>query len=97
MPRATPRLAAMRARELEQAVELSGVLADDLPLDGRTHRPQIRGDPLLRVWPDAVGVRVVRAPHDVVLADERNHRRHRRLMLVRRESLPPPQLARLHG
>src|SRR5262247_3219177 len=85
-----------RGPHLDQSVELAGVLADDLALDGRADAGEVLGDPLLRVGPDAVGVRIVRAPHDVVLADQRDHRRDGRLVLVRRVPLPAPQLARLH-
>ena len=39
---------------------------------------------------------MVRAQHDVVLADQRNHLRHRGFVLVGRIALPAPQLAWLH-
>lgn len=35
--------------------------------------PQVLIDGLPLVWPHAIGVRVVRAPHDVVLSDEPDH------------------------
>src|SRR5262245_11022537 len=81
---------------LQQTVQLAGVLAQNLALNGRADRSQVLADPLLRVGPDAVGVRIVRTPHDVVLADERDHHRHRGLVLIGRVPLAPPELAGLH-
>src|SRR5262245_39643889 len=91
-----PRANRSGVMSLHEAVELARVLADDLALDRQAHPREVLGDPLLRVGPDPVGVRIVRTPHDVVLADERDHRGHRRLVLVRRVSLAAPELARLH-
>src|SRR5215470_15426376 len=81
---------------LEEPVQLAGILAEDLALDRRADSAEILGDPLLRVGPDAVGMRIVRTPHDVVLADERDHDPDRRLVLIRRVALTAPELARLH-
>src|SRR5262245_42288766 len=85
-----------RCAASQKPVQLAGVLAEDLALDRRAHPAQILGDPLLRVGPDAVGMRIIRAPHDVVLADERDHDPDGRLMLIRRIALAAPELARLH-
>src|SRR5262245_38139213 len=92
-----PGKAVWETRSLHQAVQLSGVLADDLALNIRPHAAQVLLDPFLGVGPDPVRVRIVRAPHDVVLADQRDHRADRRLALVRRVALTPPEIARLHG
>src|SRR5438876_2439727 len=89
-------IARLLLNRLQESVQLAGVVAEDLALDGRADRAEVLGDPLLRVGPDAVGMRVVRAPHDVVLADERDHHRDRGLVLIGRIALPAPQLARLH-
>src|SRR4026207_974881 len=80
------------AARSEQAVKLARVLADDLALHRWAHPREILGNPFLRVWPDPVRMRIVRSPHDAVLADEGNHRGHRRLVLVRRVALSPPEL-----
>src|SRR2546425_8324316 len=89
-------LARLLLNRLQEPVQLAGVVAEDLALDGRVDRAEVLGDPLLRVGPDAVGMGIVRAPHDVVLADERDHHGDRGLVLIGRIALPAPQLARLH-
>src|SRR5205814_5828332 len=57
-------------RLIAQPIELHRVVARDLAAalgaDGR----KLAFEELLRVGPDAVGMRVVGAPHDVVLAQE---------------------------
>src|SRR5207249_10621452 len=58
-----------RPRSANETVELARVLADDLPADVGSQVTELTLDELARVGPDAVGVREVRAPHDVVDAD----------------------------
>ena len=55
---------------VSEAVEPSRVLADDLAADRLRDVRKLARDELLRVGPDAVGVREVAAPHDVVLAED---------------------------
>src|SRR5438445_7315861 len=83
-------IARLLLNRLQESVQLAGVVAEDLALDGRADRAEVLGDPLLRVGPDAFGMRVVRAPHDVCLADEREHDLNRRLELIVRIALPSP-------
>src|SRR6516165_1083983 len=52
-----------------EAVEFGGVVADDLLADGCGEVAELALDVFLRVGPYAVGVREIRAPHDVVLAE----------------------------
>src|SRR5438270_11309498 len=51
---------------LHEPVELAGVLADDLPADVRRQVPELALDVLRRIRPDAIGMREIRRPHDIV-------------------------------
>src|SRR5713101_5688307 len=63
-------------------VEPGYVLAGDLAAHARRYLGEILVENALRVRPDAVGVRVVRAPDDVVLADQRDDRLQILVLLV---------------
>src|SRR5437660_113282 len=54
---------------VHKAVELGGVVADDLFAGGFGQVAELFADVFLRVRVDAVRVRKVRAPHDVVFAE----------------------------
>src|SRR5262249_37253720 len=54
---------------IHEAVELGGVVADDLLAGDGGQVAQLALDVFLRIGPHPVGVREVRAPHDVVLAE----------------------------
>src|ERR1700758_1338538 len=56
----------VRFASIHEAVQLRGVVADDLLADIGRQVPQLLLDVLLRVRVDAVRVREVGAPHDVV-------------------------------
>src|SRR5438876_221129 len=61
-------------RLLLQPVERDDVVARDLLLDALGQHAQVLLDVPARLRPDAVGMRIVRAPDDVVLADQRDDR-----------------------
>src|SRR6266850_6828787 len=77
-----------------EAVERGGVVADDLAADLRGQVPQLAVDVLLGVRPHAVGMREVRAPHDLVHAQLVEQLDADRIGLVRRPALALPVLAR---
>src|ERR1043166_5286285 len=79
-----------------EAVERGGVVADDLPPRGRGQVAELAVDVFLRIRPHAVGMREVRAPHDLVLAQLVEQLDADRVGLVRRPALPLPVLARRH-
>src|SRR5437868_12631455 len=82
--------------EGSNAVELRHVVAGDLPAHGLGEPAEVLLEDLARVRPEAVGMRVVRAPEDVVLADERHDRLEELVLLVGHEALPAEVVARLH-
>src|SRR4051812_29069665 len=62
-----PRPSTVRAyadRLVDQAVELAGVLADDLVGDLRREMAELVFDVFARVRPDAVGMRIIGTPHE---------------------------------
>src|SRR5262249_36957879 len=80
-------LALMRER-LAQVVELDHVLRRDLPPHALRQHAEVLLDELPRVGPEAIGMREVRAPDDVVLADQRNDRLHVLVLLIGHVALP---------
>src|SRR5215831_16702310 len=74
-------LALMRER-LAQVVELDHVLRRDLAPHALRQHAEVLLDELSRVRPEAVGMRIVRAPDDVVLADEGDDRLHVLVLLI---------------
>src|SRR5687767_12662038 len=82
-------------RELE-AVQRGGVLADDLAAHGGRQVAELALDVLLRVRPDAVGMREVRAPHHLVHAQLVEELHADGIGLVRRPALALPVLAGRH-
>src|SRR5882724_2865516 len=82
---------------LSEMIELDHVITGDLPTYMRRQRPQIFLNVPARFRPNAVGVRVVSPPEDVVLAHQRDDRLDILVLLVGRISLPPKIVARLHG
>src|SRR5215471_16549430 len=74
-------LAPISAR-LTQVVELDHVLRRDLAPHALRQHAEVLLDELARVGPEAVGMRIVRAPDDVVLADQRDDRLHVLVLLI---------------
>src|SRR5437899_12544379 len=82
---------------LHEPVELAGVLADDLPADVRRQVPELALHVLRRIRPDAIGMREIRRPHDIV-DPELVEELHAGLVgLEGGLALPPPVLARSHA
>src|SRR5438093_837285 len=79
-----------------EAVERGGVVADDLPPRGGGQLTELAVDVLLRIGPHAVGMREVRAPHDLVGAQLVEQLHADRIGLVRRPALALPVLAGRH-
>src|SRR5215471_3954141 len=67
---------------LAQVVELDHVLRRDLAPHALRQHAEVLFDELPRVGPEAVGMRIVRAPDDVVLADQRDDRLHVLVLLI---------------
>src|SRR5215471_6560827 len=67
---------------LAQVVELDHVLRRDLAPHALRQHAEVLLDELARVGPEAVGMRIVRAPDDVVLADQRDDRLHVLVLLI---------------
>src|SRR6185436_13966250 len=80
-----------------EAVQRRGVVAHDLAAGRRGQVAQLAVDVLLGVRPHAVGMREVRAPHDLVLAQLVEQLDADGIGLVRRPALALPVLARRHG
>src|SRR5207245_558347 len=80
---------------LLDVVETSRVLARDLLLHPLRDPDQVLPECAARVRPDAVRVRVVRAPDDVVLADERDDRVQVLSLLIGDEALAAEIVDRL--
>src|SRR5205823_7305094 len=78
-----------------EAIELHRIVAGDLALGLGRDGGQLAGQELLAVGPDAIGVREVRAPHDVVLAQVVEQLDADRVGLVGGVELPVPVLAGL--
>src|SRR5439155_19915514 len=76
-------------------VELGRVVARDLLLHPLRQPAQVLLERAVRVRPDAVGVRIVRAPDDVVLADERDDRLQVLVLLIGHVALAPEVIAGL--
>ena len=86
----------MRRRSIDEAVEFGGVVADDFLAGGVGQVAEFALDVFLRVGPDAVGVREVRAPHDVVFAELVEEFHADRVALVGGVALAAPVVARRH-
>src|SRR5205823_9198196 len=86
------RSSSSRAALEREAVELRGVLADDLAADVGGQVAQLALHVLARVRPHAVGMRKVRAPHDLVDAELVDELDPDRIRLVRGPALPLPVL-----
>src|SRR5678815_1270251 len=80
---------------LLDVVEACRILARDLLLHALRDPDQVLAERAARVRPDAIRVRIVRAPDDVVLADERDDRLQVLILLIRDVALPPEVVARL--
>src|SRR5262245_17905232 len=65
-----------------QVIEAGDVVAGDLATDTVRDAGEVLVERLQRVRPDAVGVRIVGSPDDVVLADERDDRLEILVLLV---------------
>src|SRR5262245_32648888 len=72
----------MSPRPLQQPIQLPGILARDLAPRTSVQAAEVLLDHLERVRPDAVRVRVVRAPDDVVFAHQMRHIGESRFVLV---------------
>jgi hypothetical protein len=59
----------VRRQSIHEAIEFGGVVADDLAAGSFRQMAELAPDVLLRIGPDAVGVREVRALRDVVRAE----------------------------
>ena len=75
-------------------VEAGHVLAGDLAAHARGDRGEVLVEHPLRIRPDTVGVRVVGAPDDVVLADQRDDRIEILVLLIGDVALPTEIVAR---
>src|SRR5438445_685797 len=96
-PSPRPRSARRAVALLHEPVELAGVLADDLPADVRRQMPELALDVLRGIRPDAIGMREIRRPHDIV-DPELVEELHADLVgLEGGLALPPPVLARRHA
>src|SRR6516165_7646858 len=81
---------------VHEAVELGGVLADDLVPGVSGQMAELLPDVFLRIRPDAVRVREVRGPHNVALADLLDELDADRVGLIGRIALAPPVFTRRH-
>src|ERR1041384_8249590 len=72
---------------IHEAVELGRIVADDLSLHIGRGGPALLLDVFLRVGIDAVGVREIRTPHDVVGAELIDQFHADRIALIRRVAL----------
>src|SRR6202035_1762902 len=81
---------------VHKAVELGGVLADDLVPGGRGQMAEFLLDVFLRIRPDTIRMREVRGPHDVAGADLLDQLDADRVGLIGRIALAPPVFARRH-
>src|SRR3989475_9680577 len=84
------------APRLHQPVELPRVLARDLVRDVGRQVAELLGDVLRRLRPDAVGMRVVGAPHERLDAHVVDQPGADAVVLERRLALAAPVVARLH-
>src|SRR5216117_3630388 len=84
------------APRLHQSVELPRVIARDLVRDVGRQVAELLGDVLRRLRPDAVGMRVVGAPHERLDADVVDQLGADPVELKRGLALPAPVVARLH-
>src|SRR5487761_1667533 len=80
---------------LVQVVEAGHVLAGDLPAHGGRDLGEVAVESGVRARPDAVGMRVVRAPDDVVLAYQWDDRFEELVLLIGHIALPAEVIARL--
>src|SRR5437870_2450955 len=87
----------MGASVLLKPVQLDDVVAGDLATHARRDPTQVGVERLLRVGPDAVGVRIVCAPDDVVLAHDGDDRLQVVVLLIRGVALAPEVVAGFHG
>src|SRR6202795_4720535 len=78
-----------------QPVERRGVVVSQLAAHLRGQVLHLPLDRRSRVGPDAVGVRIVRGPQEVTLAEEWDERHRDVVVLERRVELPLEELARL--
>src|SRR5262249_3355309 len=93
----TPKSMGSPPCELLEPVHLDDVVAGDLATHARRDPAQVGVQRLLRVGPDAVRVRIVRAPDDVVLAHDRNDRLEVVVLLIGGVALASEVVAGLHG
>src|SRR5262249_51116602 len=93
----TPKSMAILRPALLEPVQLDDVVAGDLAPHARRHPAQVGVERLLGVRPDAVGVRIVRAPDDVVLAHDRDDRLQILVLLIGGVALAAEVVAGLHG
>src|SRR5437016_10982154 len=84
------------APRLDQPVELPRVLARDLVRDVGRQVAELLGDVFRRLGPDAVGVRVVGAPHQRLDAHVLDQLGADAVVLKRRLALAAPVVAGLH-
>src|SRR5712691_4614328 len=88
---------AVRERvSVHEAVELGGVVADDLLAGGLGEVAELLLDVFLRIRPDPVGMREVRAPHDVVDPELVEQLYPDRVALIGGVALAVPVFARAH-
>src|SRR6266404_7430536 len=84
------------AELIHKPVQLRGVVANDLAACVLGQMAELALDVFLRVGPDAIGVREIRAPHDVVLAELVEQFHADRVALVGGVALAPPVFAGPH-
>src|SRR6266545_1153309 len=95
-PSALARGTSLMRTGLAQVVELDHVLRRDLAPHALRQHAQVLLDELPRIGPEAVGMRIVRAPDDVVLTHEGNDGLHVHILLVGRVALALEVVAGLH-
>src|SRR6516165_8472990 len=83
-------------RSIHEAVELGGILADDLVPGRGGQVAELLLDVFLRIRPDPVRVREVRGPHDIAIADLLDQLDADRIGLIGRIALAPPVFAGPH-
>src|SRR5579863_5975739 len=81
---------------LIQSVKPGDVVVDDLLLRAFGKAGEVLLQGLVRVWPDAVRVRIIRAPDDVVLADQRHDRLEVFVLLIGDKALAAEIIRGLH-
>src|SRR5713101_1592788 len=79
-----------------ESIKPGRIAANYLMARGGRQVTQFALNIFLGIWPDAVGVREIRPPHDIVCADFVEQLNADTIALVGRVALPPPVVTRFH-